>query len=31
METVTADNIESALVDSGYWTAEEVESGQADG
>ena len=30
VETVTADNIQSALVDSGYWTAEEVESGQAD-
>ena len=31
VETVTADNIQSALVDSGYWTAEEVESGQAAG
>ena len=30
VETVTADNIQTALVDSGYWTAEEVESGQAD-
>src|SRR4051794_6801060 len=30
VETVTADNIQSALVDSGYWTAEEVQSGQAD-
>jgi putative multiple sugar transport system substrate-binding protein len=30
VETVTAENIQSALVDSGYWTAEEVESGQAD-
>ncbi|MBE1878644.1 multiple monosaccharide ABC transporter substrate-binding protein [Myceligenerans pegani] len=28
--TVYADNIESELVDSGYWTAEEVESGVAD-
>ncbi len=31
VETVTADNIESVLVESGYWTAEEVESGQAEG
>ncbi len=30
VETVTAENIESVLVESGYWTAEEVESGQAD-
>ncbi len=30
-EIVTADNIESSLVESGYWTAEEVESGQAAG
>jgi putative multiple sugar transport system substrate-binding protein len=30
VETVYADNIESALIDSGYWTAEEVEAGQAD-
>jgi putative multiple sugar transport system substrate-binding protein len=30
VETVTAENIQSSLVDSGYWTAEEVESGQAD-
>jgi putative multiple sugar transport system substrate-binding protein len=30
VETVTADNIQSALVDSGYWTEEEVASGQAD-
>jgi putative multiple sugar transport system substrate-binding protein len=30
VETVYADNIQSALVDSGYWTAEEVASGQAD-
>jgi putative multiple sugar transport system substrate-binding protein len=29
IETVYADNIQSALVDSGYWTAEEVASGQA--
>ncbi|WP_062385471.1 multiple monosaccharide ABC transporter substrate-binding protein [Demequina iriomotensis] len=28
-EVVTADNLESVLVDSGYWTAEEVASGQA--
>jgi putative multiple sugar transport system substrate-binding protein len=27
---VYADNIQSALVDSGYWTEEEVASGQAD-
>jgi putative multiple sugar transport system substrate-binding protein len=31
VETVTAENIQSSLVDSGYWTAEEVESGQAEG
>jgi putative multiple sugar transport system substrate-binding protein len=31
VETVTADNIQEVLVDSGYWTAEEVESGQAAG
>ena len=31
MEIVTADNIESSLVETGYWTAEEVESGQAAG
>jgi putative multiple sugar transport system substrate-binding protein len=30
-EIVTADNVESVLVESGYWTAEEVESGQAAG
>ena len=30
-EIVTADNIESSLVETGYWTAEEVESGQAAG
>jgi putative multiple sugar transport system substrate-binding protein len=29
IETVYADNIQSALVDSGYWTADEVASGQA--
>jgi putative multiple sugar transport system substrate-binding protein len=29
IETVYADNIQSSLVDSGYWTAEEVASGQA--
>jgi putative multiple sugar transport system substrate-binding protein len=29
IETVYADNIQSVLVDSGYWTAEEVASGQA--
>jgi putative multiple sugar transport system substrate-binding protein len=29
VETVYADNIQSALVDSGYWTAQEVASGQA--
>ena len=29
IETVFRDNIQSALVDSGYWTAEEVASGQA--
>ncbi|MBO0609344.1 multiple monosaccharide ABC transporter substrate-binding protein [Myceligenerans salitolerans] len=28
--TIYADNIESELVDSGYWTAEEVESGVAE-
>ena len=30
VETVYTDNIQSVLIDSGYWTAEEVESGQAD-
>jgi len=30
IETVYADNIQSALVDSGYWTAAEVASGQSD-
>jgi putative multiple sugar transport system substrate-binding protein len=30
-EIVTADNVESSLVETGYWTAEEVESGQAAG
>jgi putative multiple sugar transport system substrate-binding protein len=30
-EIVTADNIESSLVETGYWTAEEVESGQSAG
>ncbi|HEX2075331.1 MAG TPA: multiple monosaccharide ABC transporter substrate-binding protein [Geodermatophilus sp.] len=30
VETVFADNIQSVLIDSGYWTAEEVASGQAD-
>jgi putative multiple sugar transport system substrate-binding protein len=30
VETVYADNIESALIESGYWTAEEVEAGQAE-
>jgi putative multiple sugar transport system substrate-binding protein len=30
-EIVTAENIESALVETGYYTAEEVESGQAAG
>lgn len=29
-DIVVADNIESLLVDSGYWTAEEIEKGQAD-
>ncbi len=29
VETVFADNIQTVLVDSGYWTAEEVASGQA--
>jgi putative multiple sugar transport system substrate-binding protein len=29
VETVFADNIQSVLVDSGYWTSEEVASGQA--
>ncbi|RFU21408.1 multiple monosaccharide ABC transporter substrate-binding protein [Geodermatophilus marinus] len=29
VETVFADNIQSVLVDSGYWTQEEVASGQA--
>ena len=31
VETVFADDIQSVLVDSGYWTAEEVEAGQAEG
>ena len=30
VETVFADDIQSVLIDSDYWTAEEVESGQAD-
>jgi putative multiple sugar transport system substrate-binding protein len=30
-EIVTADNVEASLVETGYWTAEEVESGQAAG
>jgi putative multiple sugar transport system substrate-binding protein len=30
VETVFKDDIQSALVDSGYWTADEVASGQAD-
>jgi len=30
-EIVTADNVEPVLVESGYWTAEEVEAGQAAG
>jgi len=30
VETVFADDIQSVLIDSGYWTAEEVASGQAD-
>ncbi|MGY1857467.1 multiple monosaccharide ABC transporter substrate-binding protein [Modestobacter sp. SYSU DS0290] len=29
VETVYADNIQSVLIDSGYWTADEVASGQA--
>ena len=29
VETVYKDNIQSALVDSGYWTADEVAAGQA--
>jgi putative multiple sugar transport system substrate-binding protein len=29
IETVYADNIQSVLVGTGYWTAEEVASGQA--
>ncbi len=29
VETVFADNIQTALVDSGYWTADEVAAGQA--
>ena len=29
VETVYADNIQSVLVDSGYWTAQEVASGQS--
>ncbi len=31
VETVFADDIQSVLIDSEYWTAEEVESGQAAG
>jgi putative multiple sugar transport system substrate-binding protein len=30
VETVFADDIESKLIDTDYWTAEEVESGQSD-
>ncbi len=30
VETVYADNIQTSLIDSGYWTEEEVASGQAD-
>jgi putative multiple sugar transport system substrate-binding protein len=30
VETVFADDIQSVLVDSGYWTADEVASGQSD-
>jgi putative multiple sugar transport system substrate-binding protein len=30
IETVYKDDIQSVLIDSGYWTAEEVEAGQAD-
>jgi putative multiple sugar transport system substrate-binding protein len=30
VETVFADDIQSVLIDSGYWTQEEVTSGQAD-
>jgi putative multiple sugar transport system substrate-binding protein len=30
VETVFADDIQTVLIDSGYWTAEEVEAGQAD-
>ncbi|MGY1644061.1 multiple monosaccharide ABC transporter substrate-binding protein [Geodermatophilus sp. SYSU D00703] len=30
VETVYADNIQSVLIDSGYWTQEEVASGQSD-
>jgi putative multiple sugar transport system substrate-binding protein len=30
VETVYADNIQSALIDSGYWTADEVAKGQSD-
>ena len=30
VETVYKDNIQTALVDTGYWTAEEVAAGQAD-
>ncbi len=30
VQTVFADDIQSVLVDSGYWTAEEVASGQSD-
>jgi putative multiple sugar transport system substrate-binding protein len=31
VETVFKDDIQSVLIDSDYWTAEEVESGQAEG
>jgi putative multiple sugar transport system substrate-binding protein len=31
IQTVTKDDIQSVLVDSEYWSAEEVESGQAEG
>ena len=30
IETVTKDDIQSVLIDSGYWTADEVAKGQAD-
>ena len=30
VETVFADDIQSVLIDSGYWTADEVTKGQAD-